>query len=89
MVCYNLGNIKPTPTTKELEMAIKKVIPGAQFTYKPDPLVMVYYETRTVVDVDDSCARKEWGWKPELTTLEMVIKDFIQEMKTRPHFYGL
>jgi len=88
-VCYNLGSIRPTPTTKELETAIKKVIPGAKFTYKPDPVVMVYYETRTVVDIDDSRAREEWGWKPEFTSLEMVIKDFIKEMKTRPQFYGL
>jgi nucleoside-diphosphate-sugar epimerase len=50
---------------------------------------MVYYETRTVVDIDDSRAREEWGWKPEFTSLEMVIKDFINEMKTRPQFYGL
>ncbi len=88
-VCYNLGSIRPTPTTKELETAIKKVLLGSKVTYKPDPVVMVYYETRTVVDIDDSRAREEWGWKPEFTSLEMVIKDFINEMKTRPQFYGL
>jgi threonine 3-dehydrogenase len=88
-VCYNLGSIRPTPTAKELETAIKKVLPGSKVTYKPDPVVMVYYETRTVVDIDDSRAREEWGWKPEFTSLEMVIKDFINEMKTRPQFYGL
>jgi len=88
-VCYNLGNIKPTPTAKELEMAVKKVVPDAKISYKPDPAVMVYYDTRTVVDIDDSRAREEWGWKPEFTSLEMLITDFINEMKTKPQFYGM
>jgi len=88
-VCYNLAGVVPTPTTRELEMAIKKIVPSAKITYKPDPLVMVYYETRTVVDIDDSRARQEWGWKPMYSDLEKLIKDFIQEMKTRPQFYGM
>jgi nucleoside-diphosphate-sugar epimerase len=32
----------------------------------------------------DDLMRKEWGWKPEYTTLDQLVSDFIQEMKTHP-----
>lgn len=78
-----------TPTAKELELTIKKFIPDAKITYKPDLLVMEYYRTRKAEVVDDSETREEWGLEPSNTPLEKVVEDFIYEVKTRPHFYGL
>jgi len=88
-VCYNLAGVTPTPTAKQLEMAVKKFIPDAKITYKPDPLVMEYYRTRGVSTIDDSRAREEWGWKPEFTDLEKIVSDFIQEVRTRPQVWGV
>ncbi len=88
-VCYNLSGVAPTPTAKELEMAIKKIIPDAKITYKPDPLVMEYYRSRGVSIIDDCRAREEWGWQPLYTDYEKVVADFILEVRTRPQFYGL
>ena len=88
-VCYNLAGISPTPTAGALEKAIKKFIPEAQITYNPDPLVMEYYRTRGVSTIDDTRAREELGWKPEFTDIQKVVADFIEEVKTRPNFWGV
>ncbi len=88
-VCYNLAGISPTPTAGELEKTIKKFIPDANITYNPDPLVMEYYRTRGVSTIDDARAREEWGWKPEFTDIGKVVADFIEEVKTRPDFWGV
>jgi threonine 3-dehydrogenase len=88
-VCYNLSGISPTPTAKQLEMAIKEIIPDAQITYKPDPLVMEYYRTRGVTTIDDRRAREEWGWQPEYTDYKKVIAHFIQEVRENPQRWGL
>ena len=78
-------------TAKELEMAIRKFIPEAQITYKPDPLAMEYVREYfgDIRIVDDSRAREEWGWQPLYTDFEKITADFIQEVRTNPKFYGL
>ena len=58
-VCYNVVGVFPSLTAREVELTIKKFIPEAQFTYKPDPWVMDYY--RSLNNFDDSRAREEWG----------------------------
>jgi threonine 3-dehydrogenase len=88
-VCYNLAGISPTPTAGALEKTIKKLIPDADITYNPDPLVMEYYRTRGVSTIDDTRAREEWGWKPEFTDVNKVVADFINEVKSRPDFWNV
>ena len=88
-VSYNISEVSPAPTAKELELTIKKFIPEAKITYKPDPLVMEYYRNRSMKVIDDRRAREEWGWKPMYSSLEEIVTDFIQEVRTRPKFYGL
>jgi len=88
-VCYNISGISPTPTAKELEMTVKKIIPEAKITYKPDPLVMEFYRSRGVNIIDDSRARQEWGWEALYTDYKKVVADFIQEVRTNPQGWGL
>jgi nucleoside-diphosphate-sugar epimerase len=88
-VCYNLAGVSPAPSAKALELAVRKFVPDAKITYKPDPAVMEYYRTRKADSVDDSPAQQEWGWKPSNTPLEKVVEDFIHEVRTRPEVYGL
>ncbi len=64
-------------------------IPGAVVTYNPDPVIMDYYRTAQIEKFDDSCARDEWGWRPEYTTIEALVPDFINEVRVNPHRYGL
>ena len=88
-VSYNISEVSPAPTAKELELTIKKFIPEAKITYKPDPLVMEFYRNQSMKVIDDTRAREEWGWQPLYNDLEEIVADFIQEVRTRPEFYGL
>jgi threonine 3-dehydrogenase len=88
-MCYNISGVSPARTAKELELAIKKFIPEAKVTYKPDPVVMEYYRSQDIKVLDDSRAREEWGWEPLHTDFEKIVADFIQEVRNRPEFYGL
>jgi len=88
-MCYNISGVSPAQSAKELEMAIKKFIPDAKITYKPDPVTMEFFQSQNMRIIDDSRAREEWGWKPLYTDFEKVVEDFIQEVRTRPEFYGL
>lgn len=88
-VSYNISEVSPAPTAKELELTIKKFIPEAKVTYKPDPVVMEFYRNQSMKVIDDRRAREEWGWQPLYKDLEEIVADFIQEVRTRPKFYGL
>lgn len=88
-VCYNISEVSSAPTARELELTIKKFIPDAKITYKPDPVVMEFYRNQSMKVIDDRRARDEWGWQPLYQDLEEIVADFIQEVKTRPEFYGL
>lgn len=88
-LCYNISGVTPVRTAKELELAIKKFIPEARVTYKPDPGVMEYFRSQNIKVFDDSRAREEWGWEPLYTDFEKIVEDFIREVKTRAEFYGL
>ena len=86
-VCYNVVGVFPSLTAREVELAIKKFIPEAKFTYKPDPWVMDYY--RSLNNFDDSRAREEWGWKPLYADFEEGVADFIKEVRSKPEYYSL
>ena len=86
-VCYNVVGVFPSLTAREVELAIKKFIPEAKFTYKPDPWVMDYY--RSINNIDDSRAREEWGWKPLYADFEEGVADFIKEVRSKPEYYSL
>ena len=86
-VCYNVVGVFPSLTAKEVELAIKKFIPEAKFTYKPDPWVMDYY--RGLNNFDDSRAREEWGWRPWYADFEKGVADFIKEVRSKPEYYSL
>jgi nucleoside-diphosphate-sugar epimerase len=55
---------------------IKKHIPGFVMDYKVDPVRQGIAESWPN-KMDDSCARKEWGWKPTFD-LPTMTKDMIQ-----------
>jgi nucleoside-diphosphate-sugar epimerase len=65
---------------KTLADSIKKYLPHFTVEYEPD-------HRQAIADswpktVDDSCARQEWGWKPEWD-LERMTKDMIEKLSQR------
>jgi len=75
---YNLASL--SFTVKELADSIRKYIPNFTVDYAPD-------HRQAIADswpdtVDDSCARKEWGWQPEWN-LDMMTKDMLEKLGKR------
>jgi len=88
-VCYNISGVSPARSAKELEMAIKKFIPDAKITYKPDKVTMEFFNSQTMKVFDGSRAWEEWGYKPQYSDFDKVVADFIKEVRTNGRYYGL
>lgn len=73
---YNLGAMSFTPG--EIARSIQAVIPEFKIDYEPD-------FRQAIADswpgsIDDSQARKDWGWKPEFN-LERTTEEMIRELR--------
>jgi len=73
---YNVAGMSFSP--KEIGEEIRKNIPGFSMTYKPD-------FRQAIADswpksMNDSTARKDWGWKPEFDLAKMS-KDMLKNLK--------
>lgn len=64
----------------ELVAEIKKHIPAFKCDYKPDSRQKI--ADSWPMSIDDSVARKEWGWKPEYN-LSAMTKDMINKLSKR------
>lgn len=76
---YNIAGLDPT--AGEIAELVRKHVPNAQLSFKPDR------ETVEIVEswpraLDDTCAREEWGWK--LTyELDELVADFVKTVRSR------
>jgi len=73
---YNINAMSFTP--KEVADSIKMHIPDFKISYHPD-------FRQDIADswprlIDDSCARKDWGWNPEFD-LNKMTKDILENLK--------
>jgi nucleoside-diphosphate-sugar epimerase len=75
---YNLSGISFNP--KEIAESIKKHIPDFSITYKPDfrqKIAESWPQT-----IDDSAARKDWGWKHKYD-LDSMTEIMLKEIRTK------
>ncbi len=76
---FNITSMSFNPSM--LFEAIKKEIPSAEFNYEPDP-VKSRIAASWPDSMDDSCARKEWGWNPQWN-LESMTKEMISKIREK------
>ena len=58
---YNVGSF--SPSASDLDVRVRKAFISADVSFKPDPKRQAIVDSWPE-DVDDSEARKDWGWKP-------------------------
>lgn len=73
---YNLAAMSFTPT--EIAAEIKKHIPEFTITYEPDFRQKIADSWPS--SIDDSFARKDWGWKHEFDLASMTV-DMLEHLK--------
>merc|ERR1740123_701577 len=67
-------------TPDELATVIKKYVNGFEIEYKPDFRQKIAESWPD--DMDDSEARRQWGWQPRYT-LDAMAKEIIETLRRR------
>ncbi|MBL7802143.1 MAG: NAD-dependent epimerase/dehydratase family protein [Saprospiraceae bacterium] len=75
---YNLAGMSFTP--EEIAASIQKEMPGFQISYKPDFRQAI--ADSWPATIDDSAARRDWGWQPEYD-LDAMTRDMLYHLKLK------
>jgi threonine 3-dehydrogenase len=62
----------PMPSHADLVTAVRAKLPAAKIEYKIDEPIQKLIDSVCAKAYDDSCARKEWGWKHQYDLPEIV-----------------
>lgn len=76
---FNIASMSFEPDT--IYHQIRKYLPDFEMEYQVDPLRQAIAESWSN-SLDDTCAREEWGWKPEYD-LDAMTKDMLAKLKER------
>lgn len=76
---FNIASMSFEPDT--IYHQIRKYLPDFEMEYQVDPLRQAIAESWPN-SLDDTCAREEWGWKPEYD-LDAMTKDMLAKLKER------
>jgi threonine 3-dehydrogenase len=75
---YNLAGCRPFYTARDLCDRVRQFLPQADLDFDIDVRVNTLLGGLAKIDLDDSCARREWGWTPTFD-LDSMIADFSAE----------
>lgn len=76
---FNIASMSFDPNT--IYQNIRKYLPEFEMQYQVDPLRQAIAESWPN-SLDDTCAREEWGWKPEYD-LDAMTQDMLAKLKER------
>lgn len=83
-VNYNVLGPTPSPSAQELVDKVRERIPAAALRFEVNQEFQKLLDTNIVKPFDDSCARGEWGWKPNFT-LDAIVEDFLISSASSSH----
>jgi nucleoside-diphosphate-sugar epimerase len=86
MVNYVISGVTPTPSAAELAQAVLAKLPEANISFESDPELQAILD-KTLLPIDESYARSEWGWQARYGVEEMV-EDFVRELVDNPQRYS-
>ena len=82
LVHRNAFNVTAFSITPEhIAASIKKFIPEFTISYQQDPVRQAIADSWPN-NMDDSCATREWGWKPEYD-LDAMTEDMLKNLKIK------
>ncbi len=76
---FNIASMSFAP--EDVFAAIRKIIPDARIRYEVDPVRQAIADSWPD-NMDDSCARAEWGWTPHYD-LDSMSKDMIEHLRIK------
>ena len=76
---FNIASMSFAP--EDVFAAIRKIIPDARMRYEVDPVRQAIADSWPD-NMDDSCARAEWGWTPHYD-LDSMSQDMIEHLKIK------
>ena len=85
-VVYTLDGMRPVLSAGEWAALARKHIQGAEIVFSPDSVIVEFLRFYDC-PIDDSNARKEWGWSPAYDT-EALVADFLEELHQHREMYG-
>ncbi len=74
-------------TPREVAAEIRKHIPDFTIDYQIDPVRQGIADSWPD-SLDDSCAREEWGWKPEYDLSKMTV-DMLTKLRAKLNAEGV
>ena len=76
---FNIASMSFEPET--LFAKIREYIPGLKVRYEVDPIRQAI-ATSWPDNMDDTCAREEWGWKPTYN-LDTMTRDMVEHLRIK------
>ena len=74
---YNIAAF--SPRADEIATSVQRAIPSASFTYAPDAVRQAILDSWPKA-IDDSAARRDWGWKPRFD-LDGMTDDLVPRIR--------
>ena len=77
---YNIKAFR-APSAKEIEVAVARQVPGFKVGYEPDR--RDDYVASWPDDFDDQSAVDDWGWKPEVDSIDALTRRLLEDIKAK------
>jgi threonine 3-dehydrogenase len=82
MVNYNVAGCISAIKAAQIAAILKKLNPDAVIHFRQDTDCPDAFRGYTG-NFDDSSARREWGWKPDHFTADLIVESFIHDMQSK------